>query len=217
MSVASTVSRLQFTITGLPQTLAVTFPFNVAADLLVTDGATVLVLNSDYTVTGGGYNALNQLQGGSVTVVGTGSSAVQVSDVITISRGISPVQTTTFASTGILTPLMIEQDDDKLTLLVQELLGQQYNPFPPVGGAPQLLTLGWITAETGGIRTSLDSLNVTAIPTAQLPLFVALSLVDDFEIWKLRAMQVGDPSASLGGVFTVPVTNPLSLIWVRVS
>jgi hypothetical protein len=214
MSLASTTARLQFTITALPQTLA-TFAFNVAADLLVVDGANVLVLGSDYTVAGGGYNALNQLQTGSVVVVGTGANTVVAGDIITISRNISPVQTTSFASTGILTPLMIEQDDDKLTTLIQELSGWVYNPFPPVNGAPVLLTVGWITGETGGTRLTIDSLNVTAIPTYLLPLSILVTILGHGEIWNLRAMALGDPSVSVTGAFVVPVTNPGALIWAR--
>jgi hypothetical protein len=214
MSVASTTARLQYTVSTLPQTFA-TFAFNQAAELLVVDGANVLVLGSDYTVTGGGYNAANQLQTGSIIVVGTGTNAVAITDVITISRNVSPVQTTTFSSTGILSALMIEQDDDKLTTLIQELSGWVYNPFPPVNGAPVLLAVGWITAETGGIRTSIDSLNVTAIPTYELPLSILVTILGHSEIWNLRAMGVGDPSVSVAGAFVVPVTNPLSLIWAR--
>ena len=217
MSLSSTTSRVSATITALPQTIPVTFPFIQAADLGVSDGAVLLTLSSDYTVTGGGYNGANQMQTGSITVASGGTGNVQVNDVITIYRNVSPTQTTSFASTGLQTPLMIEQDDDKLTTLVQELLGMQYNPFPLISGAPNLITLGWITAQTGGITTSIDSLNVTAIPTNELPLVIAVSISDDLEIWKLRPMQMGDPSATTLPNFIVPVTNPNNLIWRNVS
>jgi hypothetical protein len=230
MSISSTQGPIAYTITALPQTLTVTFPFNVAADLGVSDGATLLTLASDYTVSGGGYNGANQLQTGSLTVVSGGAGSVAIGDVVTIYRKISPVQQTSFASTGLLTPLMIEQDDDKLTTLVQEILSQSYNPFPPAGaifstssgsqtlsGTVGEIFLGWITAETGGIKTSIDSLNVVGIPTLQLPLIIVVSIGDDMEYWKLRPMQTGDPSASLTGGFVVPVTNPNNLIWIRIG
>lgn len=220
MSITSTTSYLSYTITTLPQLLT-TFAFNQPGDLLVSDGATALELNSDYTVSGGGYNGANQLQTGEITVVGTGANAVQIGDVITISRDIPAVQTTTFSSTGLLTPLMIESDDDKLTTLIQQLETSQYNPFPAVAGGTNLLTLGWITAETGGIRTSIDSLDIVNIPTVLLPLFIMTSITysgagDGSQGWKLRVMQVGDPSASIAGAFIVPIVNPNNLIWVRV-
>lgn len=229
MSVSSTVNRVQYTITALPQVLTVTFPFYQLADLGVSDGATILTSGSDYTLTsGGGYNASNQLQTGTITVVSGGAGNVQVGDVVTIYRNISPTQTTSFSSTGLQTPLMIEQDDDKLTTLVQQLLLNYYNPFPVSGaifaaasgsvtisGSTNAVWLGWITADTGGTVGCIDALNVTGIATISLPLTIAVSIGDDLEFWKLRPMAVGDPNSSLTGAYIVPVTNPNSLIWVR--
>jgi len=237
MSVSSTLARCQYTVTVLPQTLAVTFPFNTSADLAVVDGAVACLLGGDYTVTGGGYNTANQLQTGSITIVSNsspGAANIQIGDIITIYRNISPVQTTAFASTGLQTPLMIESDDDKLTTLVQQLLLNYFNPFPVAGanmttslgtqvisGTTSPIYLGWITAETGGIKTSIDSLNVTSITTIQLPLLLQVTISYPgggyvLENWMLRPMQIGDPSASVAGAFIVPVTNPNSLIWNRV-
>lgn len=129
MSLPSTVARLQVLITGLPQTVPV-FEFNVGTDLLVLDGgnsnqgrdpADVLTLGSDYTVSGGGYNSANEMQPGSIEVVGTGMGLVQVGDFITILRGITPVQDTSFVATGPRTPLLTEQNDDNLTAQVQQI------------------------------------------------------------------------------------------------
>lgn len=129
MSVSSQTARVAVTITALPQTIPI-FEFNLVTDLLVLDGgasntsndpALTLALNSDYTVTGGGYNSQNQLQAGNVIVAAGGTNSVQVGDVITILRSIPRTQSTTFASTGIQTPLMIEADDDRLTTLLQEI------------------------------------------------------------------------------------------------
>jgi len=129
---------------------------------------------------------------------------------------------------------MIESDDDKLTTLVQQLLLNYFNPFPVAGanmttslgtqvisGTTSPIYLGWITAETGGIKTSIDSLNVTSITTIQLPLLLQVTISYPgggyvLENWMLRPMQIGDPSASVAGAFIVPVTNPNSLIWNRV-
>jgi hypothetical protein len=231
MSISSTQGPVTYFISALPAYLTVTFPFNLAADLGVSDGATILTLGSDYTlVSGGGYNGANQLQTGIIEVVTGGAGNVQPGDVITIYRNISPVQTTSFSSTGLLTPLMIETDDDKLTTLVQQLKTNNYNPFPPAGaifstsagsqtlsGSTEMIVLGWITAQTGGIRTSIDSLNVVGIPTLQLPLCIMVMIGGFKFIWMLRPMQVGDPSASVAYVAIVPVVNPNSLIWVLVG
>lgn len=233
MSISSTQGPIAYTVTALPQTLTVTFPFNVAGDLGVADGANLCLLGGDYTVAGGGYNAANQLQTGSITIVSDsspGAANIQIGDVITIYRNISPVQTTTFASTGLLTPLMIEAGLDKLTTLDQEIQETYYNPFPPAGaiftassgtltlsGTTNLIILGWINAMTGGTRNSIDSLNVTAIPTFQLPL-VIMVMIGGFSFrWMLRPMQIGDPNASVPYAFIVPVVNPNNLIWALIG
>lgn len=132
-SVSSQTARIAYTITSLPAACPTTFPFNSTAtvpDLVVLDGGSgnasnsppvTLTLNSDYTVTGGGYNSQNQLQTGTVTILGTGTHAVQVGDVITILRNVPFTQTTTFSSSGFMSPLMIESGLDKLTLQTQQL------------------------------------------------------------------------------------------------
>jgi hypothetical protein len=230
MSIVSMQGPLYYTIAALPQVCTVSFPFNLPGDIGVADGATLLKLGSDYTVTGGGYNASNQLQTGSITVVSGGAGNVQPGDIITIYRTVPQTQTTSFSSTGLQTPLMIEQDDDKLTTLIQELSTDLYNPFPPAGavfaassgstvisGTTYTINLGWITAQTGGIRTSIDSLNVTAIPTVQLPLTIAVTIGGFMSMWNLRPMQVGDPNASVAYSFVVPITNPNNLIWALVK
>src|SRR5208283_1569498 len=174
MRLSSVINRCQYTVTSLVapnNVLTVTFPFNTYADLAVVDGAVTCLYGGDWTVTsGGGYNTQNQLQTGQITIVSDsspGAANIQLGDVITIYRATAATQTTSFASTGLLTPLMIEADDDKLTVLVQGLQLQYFNPFPVAGailstslgsqiisGSPSPLYLGWITAETGGIKTS---------------------------------------------------------------
>lgn len=132
-SVASSTTRVAYTIGSLPATLPTTFPFNSTAgtaDLLVLDGGAsnsghsppvTLTQASDFTVTGGGYNSLNQLQTGNIVVVSGGVGNVQVGDVITILRNVPLTQTTTFSSTGFMTPIMIESGFDKLTTEVQQV------------------------------------------------------------------------------------------------
>jgi hypothetical protein len=81
MSIASSTSRVQYTLTGTGQTLSVPFYFLESGHLKVirtkADGTiTTLVLSTDYTVTGAGVEA-----GGSITMI-TGAAT----DVITIKR-----------------------------------------------------------------------------------------------------------------------------------
>ena len=237
MSVTSTLARSQFTVTVLPATVAIPFPFNLSTDLAVVDGAVTCLLGGDYTITGGGYNSANQLQTGSITIVSDtspGAANIQIGDIITISLNVPLTQATTFSSTGLLTPLMIESDDDKLTQIAKQLALNYYNPFGIAGanmttslgtqvvsGTTSPIYLGWINAETGGTKNSIDSLNVVGISTIQLPLILMATISYPgggyvLEIWMLRPMQVGDPSASVVGAFIVPVTNPNSLIWQRV-
>ena len=132
-SVSSQTSRVAYTITVLPATCPTTFPFNLTVTvpgLVVLDGGAAnaansppvtLTINSDYTVTGGGYNSQNQLQAGNVIVVTGGAHNVQVGDVITILRNVPFTQTTSFSSSGFMSPLMIEAGLDKLTLETQQL------------------------------------------------------------------------------------------------
>jgi hypothetical protein len=119
-----------FLISGLPQTVAVGFPFQQGSDLLVLDTgptgsphdpAVVLALGSDYTVTGGGYNTPNQMQTGSIVVVGTGSHSVQVNDYLVIMRNVPINQLTSFSATGPLTIQLVEQALDKMATLSQQV------------------------------------------------------------------------------------------------
>lgn len=131
MSVTSQVARSgPFLITSLPQIIPSGFPFQNAADLLVLntgttgapiDPAGVLVLGSDYTVTGGGYNPANTMQTGSVTVVSTGVGSVAVGDLIVIERNVPVNQTESYTSSGPLTLGLLEQGLDKQATISQQL------------------------------------------------------------------------------------------------
>lgn len=130
-SISNQTNRIgPFIPTSLPATLSVTFPYQNTSDLLVLDlgqgGTTrdppvVLTLNSDYTVTGGGYNSSTQMQSGNVVVVGTGAHTVLANDYIVILRNSPVTQTTVFSTTGILTGPMIEKALDKGITVSQQL------------------------------------------------------------------------------------------------
>ncbi len=130
MSISSQVARSgPFTITALPQTISVGFPFQQGSDLLVLDmgsaavphAGVVLTLGSDYTVTGGGYNGSTQMQVGSIVVVSGGANAVQLNDLLVILRGVPINQTSSLAPTEPLTVQVIEKALDKQATLSQEL------------------------------------------------------------------------------------------------
>lgn len=121
MSLASTTSIIQYTLTGTGQVLNVGFNFNAAADLVVTAtvaGAdTLLALGTDYTVQGGGFDAT-----GTVTMEnGWGSTA---STVITIDRQPAQTQGSTYTPGGAFPSQTTEQALDKLTMICQGLQQQ---------------------------------------------------------------------------------------------
>jgi hypothetical protein len=131
VSLSSQVAKSgPFLITGLPQTIPVGFVFQQASDLLVLDTgptsaphdpALVLTLNSDYTVTGGGYNSATQMQTGSIVVVGTGANAVQTNDYIVIMRNVPINQGTSLSPSEPLTVQLIEEALDKQATLAQQV------------------------------------------------------------------------------------------------
>lgn len=130
MAITSQTDKIGPTlISGLPQTIPI-FAFQTSSDLLVLDTgptsgpydpATVLNLGSDYTVSGGGYNASNQMQTGSVTVNSGGTGNVQINDNIVVMRAVPINQPTSLINTGPLTIALVEQMGDRLATISQEL------------------------------------------------------------------------------------------------
>ena len=233
MSVTSQTATQTTAYVNTATPIPIGFPFNYTngiPDLIVNNGAVTLGYNVDYTISGGGYNAMNQLQTGTLTwtgFTGTGSHIPTAGDLITIQRNIPLTQTTTFSSTGLLTPLMIEQDDDRLTTIAQEIANNQYSPFPNISGGPQIPCIPWITTETGtpsntGTTTSLNSLSVVNITNNYLPLIISTSITypgagDGLQFWKLRVNtnnNVNNP-----GIYVVPLyqASGQNLVWVRVG
>jgi hypothetical protein len=72
-----------------------------------------------------------------------------VGDTITVLRNISPVQDTSFVSTGPKTPLLTEQDDDNLTALIQQVLAD----LKPAMRAPPDEDVDW-TLPGASLRTT---------------------------------------------------------------
>lgn len=166
MSLTNTNSRVgPYTLSTLPQVLAVSFPFQAAADLKVYNigtasvplpHAVLLTLNSDYTVTGGGYNVANSMQTGSVTVAAGGAGSLAVGDKIVILRMASENQLTSFLSSGLLTVPMIEQALDKQATLIQDLQNQVRSALRiPITDDPNLSEM--IRDERANMLLSFDS------------------------------------------------------------
>lgn len=80
----------------------------------------------------------------------------------------------------------------------------------------QILVLGWVTGQTGGSQTEIDGLYTGNFLQYQIPVFIGVSIGDDWEIWKLRAWQVGDPTATSLPNYITPQVNPNNYIWVRI-
>ena len=117
---------------------------------------------------------------------------------------------------------MIEQDDDRLTTIAQEIANNQYSPFPNISGGPQIPCIPWITTETGGTTTSLDSLSVVSITNNYIPLIIATSITyngagDGLQFWKLRVNS--NHNVDNPGIYVVPLyqASGQNLIWVRVG
>ena len=124
MSISTTTVSVSYTISGsFPQSLTVTFPFQASSDLSISVGGTTISLNSDYTVSGGGYDTNNNMLTGSVSLLNTGTNSAKLTtgSTITISRLTPVTQTSSFASTGLLTPKVVESALDKVTTKLQEI------------------------------------------------------------------------------------------------
>lgn len=132
---------VQYVLSSNPQTLTVPFNFQNGSDLLVLDSKAsppvVLTQNSDYSVSGGNGST------GNVSTIAGGAHAVQVGDVITISRSVPLTQTTNFFNGGPLTASMIGQSFDKITSIAQQLnlvgaRSLQFQPDETLGGVMPL-------------------------------------------------------------------------------
>lgn len=212
MSIVSTLTKSgPFAFTVSPQVIPTGFSFQSQADLLVldygptlgtNDPATVLVLGSDYTCSGGGYNSANEMQTGSITVVSGGMSNVQVGDNLIIMRNAPLNQLSSFRATGPLTAALLEQMGDKLATLSQQVneLGQRSLHFENFETQNGLLNftaragklIGFDTS--GNLQFSSDSSGSGTTYTAGPGLILASN---QFSV---------DPSQSLTDL---TVTNPI--------
>jgi len=193
MSFTTTTNKVgPYGVTTLPMTLAVTFPFQRSSDLVVTDvgpyaapyaTSRVLTLNSDYTVTGGGYDSAGNMLTGTIVIVGTGTGAVVLNDGIVIVRSAPENQTTSFHSSGQLTVAMIEQALDKGATLSDQLQNdiQHALRIPSTENGVSALTL----AARAGALLGFD-------PSSNIDLSLKLDAV--------RTIVIANPIAALSNV-----------------
>lgn len=117
MTVNTATASASYDGNGTTQIFTVPFYFLVDGDVKISkravDGTvSVLVLNSDYTLTGAGNTA-----GGSATLV----VAPATGETIFIERNVSAVQTTAYPDNGPFPAASHEKALDRLTMLVQQL------------------------------------------------------------------------------------------------
>jgi hypothetical protein len=179
MAISSQTARVQYTLTGSGQTLAVPFPFLAASDLAVistnpvTGLDTVLTLNTNYVVTG----------------TGAGSGAVRllrgmVGDVITITRGAQLVQPAPFSYNSQFPAATVEQVADRLTMLVQQVLV----------AAKRALRLPLSSGDVGELTTVARAGKLVAFKEGTGALDLTLSLE------ALRTLVIANPVAALSSV-----------------
>lgn len=195
-----------FNLTVLPSVVPVTdMTFQFSSDLAVYDlgqSATsidppvLLTLNSDYTVTGGGYNGTTQMQTGSITVVTGGAHNVQVNDYIRILRQ-APVNQTSSLVTGVLTAAAIEKALDKQAMLSQQLTERSIRSlqFEPGEVQPGLMLR---TARSGKVL-GFDSSGVLTYYA-----FVGGSIAP-------QSVQGTSGQILVNGTFGVPTTGAITL------
>jgi hypothetical protein len=123
MTISSTTRVVQYTGNGSAATFAFSFKVFAAADLLVvrneisTGTQTVLLLNTDYTVTlNANQNSPNP--GGSITLV---AGALASTYTLTISSAIQNLQPTDLTNQGGFYPEVITDSLDRATIQIQQL------------------------------------------------------------------------------------------------
>lgn len=118
MSIATATSKIQYTLSGTVQALPIPFYFLQNADIKAVRSRAgvadyVMVLNTDYTLTGAGDE-----DGGTLTTIATN---MQVGDIITIKRDIAITQTVNYVYNDRFPAETHERALDKLTMIVQQL------------------------------------------------------------------------------------------------
>jgi len=112
LTVGDLTPRLQYTATSGQTVFAYTFPIFADSDLKVYVGETLKTLTTDYTVSGAGTSS-----GGNVTF----GSGLTAGDIVTIYRDLPVARTTDYQANGDLLAESLNDDLDKLTMMIQQV------------------------------------------------------------------------------------------------
>lgn len=131
MTVATQVSKVEYTGNGVTTVFSYPFPIIVATDLIVQLVATnsivtTLVLNTGYTVQNAGFEA-----GGTVTLATPAAAGVRV----VITRSVPYTQPTDYKNQGSFYPRTHEQSFDRATMQIQQLATGVSNSLQLIPGA----------------------------------------------------------------------------------
>ncbi len=111
LTVGDTTPRIQYTATSGQTVFAYGFPIFEDADLKVYVGSTLKTLTTDYTVSGAATTS-----GGNVTF----GSGLTAGDIVTIYRDLAVARTSDYQTGGDLLAETLNDDFDKLVMMVQQ-------------------------------------------------------------------------------------------------
>ena len=112
LTVGDLTPRAQYTATSGQTVFSYNFPIFEDSDILVYIGSTLQTITTDYTVSGAGTSA-----GGNVTL----TSGASAGDVVTIYRDIPVARTTDYATGGALLAENLNDDLDRLVMMIQQV------------------------------------------------------------------------------------------------
>lgn len=185
MSLSSSQARVQYTLSGSGQTLTVPFKFIAAADLTVIKTVagvdTILVLNSNYTVTGGG-----SLPATGAVVMTAGTSG----DIITIYRNADLTQPSVYASNDAFPAKTTETALDRVTMMVQQLgLLVRRSLRIPVSAA-ETNDLGAVATRRGKV-VGFDANGAPSLYDPAAAVFATGNVIEVSSVSALKAVTVG--------------------------
>jgi len=112
LTVGDLTPRAQYTATSGQTVFSYNFPIFNDSDLKVYIGSTLQTITTNYTVSGAGTTS-----GGNVTL----TSGASYGDVVTIYRDLPVSRTTDYATGGALLAENLNDDLDKLTMMIQQI------------------------------------------------------------------------------------------------
>ena len=150
MSVSSTITQVEVTLTAPLQTVSIPFVFFDDSDLVVLAAGVLKTLTTHYTVTGGNGST------GSITMTAAGPST----GLLLCYRSIPNTHTLDLTQGGPMPPEEIEKSLDRLTYIAQQLsallaIAVRYAPGTAAQDALTLGTVPAVVGTTGNGATSM--------------------------------------------------------------